>query len=139
MANGPYLHLAAYRYLTPDEVYAIRAQVMRRLGSPPEALRDEGALESALFRPQQAAHYAGVDLIGQAALLAVGVSQSQAFVDGNKRTAFEACDVFLRVNGHAFAGDPLDMARQLERIAERAGGLDDATEAFEAWLRDNVE
>jgi death on curing protein len=139
VAGGPDYHLPEYHYLTLQQVYAIHAQVMRRLGASPEPLRDEGALESALFRPQQAAYYEEADLIRQAAMLAVGISQSQAFVDGDKRTAFESCDVFLRLHGHAFAGDPLDMAQRLEWIAERINGRDEATDAFEAWLRANVQ
>lgn len=111
---------------------------MQRLGDTPEPLRDLGALESAVFRPQHAAHYEDADLIRQAALLAVGISQNQPFVDGNKRTAFAACDLFLRMNGHAFAGDPLELAQRLEMVAERAGRLDEATDSFEHWLRGTV-
>ena len=102
-----------YRYLTLDEVIAIHIQVMERLGSSPEPLRDRSGLESAVFRPRNAAYYEGADLIRQAAVLAIGISQSQSFSDGNKRTAFEACDVFLRANGHAYSGDPLEMARPI--------------------------
>ena len=72
---------------------------MRRLGDAPKPLRDEGTLESAVMRPQMAAYYEGADIVRQAALLGVGISQAQAFLDGNKRTAYLALNTFLRMNG----------------------------------------
>lgn len=90
------------------------------------------------MRPQMAAYYEGTDLIRQAALLAVGISQARAYLDGNKRTAFAAADVFLRVNGLNSPTDSEEYAHQLELVAERAGSLEAATTRFEAWLRRNV-
>src|SRR5207237_7521687 len=95
-------------------------------------------LESAVMRPQMAAYYEGADLVRQAALLAVGISQSQAYLDGNKRTAFAAVDVFLRLNGFASPLDSQEYAHQLELVAERTDSLDAATVRFEEWLRRNV-
>lgn len=131
--------MAEARYLSVLDVEALHVFVMERLGAPPSALRDRGALESAVMRPQMAAHYAGADLVQQCSLLAVGISQAQAFVDGNKRTAFIAADVFLRLNGRRFAGDPLDMARQLETVAERKDSISAANARFAGWLREHVE
>lgn len=127
------------RYPSVAEVVAIHDEVLRRLGGPPQPLRDEGALESAIMRPQMAAWYEGADLIRQAALLAVGISQAQAFVDGNKRTAFQTLDAFLIVNGSEYVGEPLELARQLERIADPSRDAGTALDAFEAWLRENVQ
>jgi death-on-curing protein len=101
-------------------------------------VRDEGMLESAIMRPRMVAYYSEADIIRQAALLAVGISQAQAFLDGNKRTAFLTCDVFLRLNGLAFVGDPLELAEQLVAYAERKGDLEEATDVFEGWLRKHV-
>src|SRR5690606_20759012 len=60
---------------------------------------------------------------------------AQAFRDGNKRTAFAASDVFLRLNGLVFRGDPVTLAGKLEAVATRAGDLGAATAEFEMWLR----
>jgi death-on-curing protein len=127
-------------YLGLADVIAIHRHVMTRLGSNPAQFRagGEGLLESAVMRPQMAAHYEEADLIRQAALLAVGVSQSQAFLDGNKRTAFGALRAFLELNGDTFTADSLDVARQLEAVAERSDSLDAATTRFENWLRANT-
>ena len=111
---------------------------MESTGYLPAPLRDEAGLESAVMRPRMAAHYEDADLVRQCALLTVGIAQAQAFLDGNKRTAFAAGDVFLRLNGFEFSGDPLELARQLEEVAERTGSLADATDRFEAWLRESV-
>lgn len=125
-------------YLSVADVVALHAAIMERTGAAPAPLRSEGALESAVVRPEMAAYYEQADLIRRAVLLAVGISQAQAFIDGNKRTAFVACDVFLRLNGHRFAGDAVEMAQQLEAVAARAGSLEEATARYEAWLRERV-
>lgn len=125
------------RWLDVAEVVALHESIMRHMGWAPAPLRDEGALESAIMRPRMAAHYEEADLIRQAALLAIGISQAQAFVDGNKRTADAALELFLHINGVELTVDPLAVARELERVAEaedRAG----AAEAFEAWLRQAI-
>jgi death-on-curing protein len=125
--------------LTVGDVVAIHEHVMTRLGHVPEGLRDEGALESAIMRPRHAAYYESVDPIRQAALMAVGISQAQAFVDGNKRMAFQCLDTFLWINGVEFIGDPMALADWLVAVAERSAELDKATDDFEAWLREHVK
>lgn len=126
------------RYPTLAEVIAIHEEVLRRLGEAPRPLRDEGLLESALNRPQMASYYEGADIVRQAAVLGTGISQAQAFLDGNKRTAFQTLDAFLWVNGWEFAGEPMELARQFEQFAERSRDSASAIDAFEAWLREYV-
>ena len=125
-------------YLTTADVIALHIDIMARTGSGSQGLRDEGLLESAILRPQMAAYYEGADLTHQAALLVIGISQNQPFVDGNKRTAFHSFIAFLRLNGHVFTGDPFELVRGLERVAERTGSLSDASEEFTLWLRQHV-
>lgn len=126
------------RYLSLADILALHQAMMEKFGVGPAPLREEGLLESAIMRPRMAAYYEEVDLIRQAVLLAVGVSQAQAFLDGNKRTAFAACDVFLRLNGVVIVADPIDLALQLEAVAERTGNLETATDRFESWLRIHI-
>jgi death-on-curing protein len=127
------------QYLSLADIIAIHESAMRRLGDEPKPLRDEGVLESAVMRPQMAAYYQGADIVRQAALLGVGISQAQAFLDGNKRTAYLALNTFLRMNGLTYAGDRLALARQFERFTERSNEPDEAIDAFEAWLRQYVQ
>jgi death-on-curing protein len=86
-----------------------------------------------------AAYYEDADLVRQAALLAVGIPQAQAYVDGNKRTAYIAALVFLRINGRPLTGDHLEFAKQLVAVSTRADGLAAATDRFEAWMRERLE
>ena len=89
-------------YLTKPEVLAIHHEQVERFGGS-QGLRDEGALEAALFRPQTG-YYA--DLIEEAVALWESLSQNHAFVDGNKRTAFDAMDTFLMINGARLTASP---------------------------------
>ena len=127
------------QYLSLADVIAIHESAMRRLGDEPKPLRDEGILESAVMRPQMAAYYEGADIIRQAALLGLGISQAQAFLDGNKRTAYLALNTFLRMNGFTYTGDRLQLAQQFEQLAERSSAPGEAVDRFEAWLREYVQ
>ncbi|MCY3801663.1 MAG: type II toxin-antitoxin system death-on-curing family toxin [Chloroflexi bacterium] len=80
---------------TIEEVVAIHDTAIREFGGS-TGLRDAGALESALMRPQLG-YYDG--LIEEAAALMESLALNHPFVDGNKRTAFFATDTFLRKNG----------------------------------------
>ncbi len=125
------------RYLSAADVVAIHNNVMESLGWAPTPLRDAGGLEDAVYRCQQAAHYEGLDLWAQAAILAVGVAEAQAFGDGNKRTGLAAALIFLRLNGRPFQGDRLLLAEHL--VASGAAGGRDAkaslTTDLAAFLR----
>lgn len=127
------------RYLELPDVLALHDTLMRRLDTRPAALRAGGLelLESAVLRPQMAAHYADADLPLQTALLAVGISQAQAFLDGNKRTAALAAIVFLHLNGRRIAsGQEMAFAKRLQASAETSSeGREAATIALGNWLR----
>jgi len=126
------------RYLTLEEALLLHLEIMERTGSSPQGLRSEDALSSALNRAASAAHYLGLDPIGQAARLATGLSRAQAFVEGNKRTAYAVATIFLDLNGHEFTGDPIQFAQQLDELADPSVADQEADDRFEAWLRGNV-
>lgn len=90
-------------YLTLADVIAIHDDQIARFGGA-AGLRDLGALESALFRPQSG-YYA--DIEEEAAALWESLSQNHPFIDGNKRLAFAATYTFLRMNGRQLVADPL--------------------------------
>lgn len=91
------------------------------------------------MRPQMAAYHEGADIVRQAALLGAGISQAQAFLDGNKRTAYLVLNTFFRMNDLTYGGDRLALARQFERFAEHSNEPDEAIDTFEAWLRQCVQ
>jgi len=59
-------------------------------------VRDKGAVEAAVFRPQTG-YYNSLE--EEAAALMESLANNHGFLDGNKRIAFTAADVFLRRNG----------------------------------------
>jgi death on curing protein len=82
-------------YLTVAEVIAIHHNQIDTYGGI-HGLRDQGALESAVFRPQTG-YYS--DLSEEAAALLESLVNNRAFLDGNKRVGFAAAHTFLLVNG----------------------------------------
>ena len=83
------------QHLSVDEVLAIHERLIARFGGS-AGVRDPGLLESALYRPQTG-YYS--DLAEMGAALFESLLMNHPFVDGNKRVAFFATDVFLRLNG----------------------------------------
>jgi death-on-curing family protein len=111
---------------------------MRRAGQEPRAITDVGRLQSKLTRPQNAYHYEGItDVFHLAALLAVSISQAQAFEDGNKRTAAMSLTVSLRANGFRLKPRGTAVGQWLISISEAADTeREGLTEDFAAWLRE---
>jgi death-on-curing protein len=89
------LRAEGVQHLSVDEVLALHERLIERFGGSP-GVRDPGLLESALYRPQTG-YYA--DLAEMATALFESLLMNHPFVDGNKRVAFFATDVFLRLNG----------------------------------------
>jgi death-on-curing protein len=98
-------------YLTIEDALMLFAAIIER--TPAEAellLRARATLEGALARPATYAHYSDSDLALQAAVLAHGIAESQAFLDGNKRLALVAMLTFLEVNGFGVAATDPELA-----------------------------
>src|SRR5579863_879235 len=83
-------------YLTVAEVVAIHHNQIEEYGGA-YGLRDQGALEAAVFRPQTGYYN---DISEEAAALLESLVNNHAFIDGNKRVGFAAVHTFLLVNGY---------------------------------------
>lgn len=92
-------------------------------------IRDRGALEAALARPQTGYYE---DIIQEAAALWESLSQNHPFVDGNKRVAITITAAFLRVNGYKLKFDDREAYEVLIQLYE-SGRF--RFEELEAWLR----
>ncbi|MCM3701965.1 type II toxin-antitoxin system death-on-curing family toxin [Paenibacillus macerans] len=96
------------RYLSVQEAIAINVAMIQKY-SPGEdvGVKDGGMLESAVFRPQSSAFgdEAYPSLFEKAAALFQSLGQNHPFQNANKRTAFTALVIFLRLNGYAFVMD----------------------------------
>ena len=119
-------------YLTVVEVLAVHAVLIDEFGGTAE-VRDLGALEAAVFRPQTGYYE---DPIAEAAALFESLIQNHPFLDGNKRTAVAAADVHLRMNGFELGGESADHHRFIIELMS-SGELD--WTAIDVWLRQNVE
>ena len=120
------------KYLYPQQVlYLYRAIIEQSGGSV--GLRDEGLLESAVYRPQ--ASFGGQDLypdlFSKAAALGHSVIRNHPFVDGNKRVGFEAMRLMLRLNGYDLHASLEHRLRFVLDIAK--GTLSD--QAIADWLQ----
>lgn len=119
-------------YLRVVEVLTLHAILIDEFDGT-DGVRDLGALEAAVFRPQTGYYE---DPIAEAAALLESLIQIHPFLDGNKRTAVAAADVHLRMNGFELAGDSMEHYKFLVGLME-GGDLD--WRAIDDWLRDNVE
>lgn len=108
-------------------------QIIEHGGLP--GVRDQGLFESAVLRPENAAHYGEEDLCMLAALYAAGIVKNHPFLDGNKRTGWIACELFLMAN------DVCVTANNAEGLAATlllaAGELSE--DQFADWLREMTE
>jgi death on curing protein len=86
-------------FLERPLVEALQVAQIERFGGA-FGLRDESALESALPRPINKAHYGCEDVAELAAAYLFGLAMNHAFIDGNKRIAIVATAVFLMENGY---------------------------------------
>lgn len=121
-------------WLAPAVVEAVHAEQLAEHGGAP-GTRDAGLLESALARPRHLASYGDPDIADLAVAYGYGVARNHPFIDGNKRTAFVAVELFLALNGADVTATDADCVLTMLDVA--AGSLDEA--AFAAWIRSHQQ
>lgn len=115
-------------YLTAADVPGMHAALIKRYGGA-VGVRDPGALEAALFRPQTGYYE---DIVAEAAALLESLAINHPFIDGNKRIAFAATDVFLRINGWRLRRPPMQIYAEMIQMLE-TGTFD--ISRLDIWLR----
>ncbi len=109
------------RWVTKAAVLAIHDEQLAEHGGG-QGLRDDGLLEAALGRPHNLFHYGKEpDVAALAAAYAYGLAKDHPFVDGNKRTSFVVCELFLALNGFELTMD--DATAVATWLALAAGGM----------------
>jgi death-on-curing protein len=96
--------------------------------------RDEGLLDSAVSRARNLAAYGDPDVADLAAAYGFGIARNHPFVDGNKRTALVAIELFLLLNGWELSTTDADCV--LTILALAAGDLDEA--GLARWVREHA-
>ena len=118
-------------YLTVAEVYLMQHRLIELFGGL-HGVHDKGAIEAAVFRPQ-IGYYNSLE--EEAAALMESLGNNHGFMDGNKRIAFTAADVFLRRNGFHIDVDASDgyafIYGSMDRGEFRFGQILD-------WIRKNI-
>ena len=107
----------------------MQSVLIQRFGGA-KGVRDPGALEAALFRPQTGYYE---DRVAEAAALMESLAINHPFVDGNKRIAFAAADVFLRINGWRLQRSPMQIYEEMMQMFD-SGTFD--IQHLEPWLRE---
>ena len=125
--------MTAWRWVTLPVAHAIHDRQLAEHGGL-SGIRDRGAVESALARPQNLAAYGEPDAASLAAAYVCGLARNHGFSDGNKRTAWVVARLFLADNGLRLRFDPAEAVRTVEAAA--AGAL--AEEDVAAWFRDRL-
>ena len=120
-------------WIASNVLYAVHDEQLAEHGGL-VGLRDANALESAIARAQQLAHYGAPDVAELAAAYGFGIARNHPFSDGNKRTAFVAVELFLALNGHELTADDADCILTMLRLA--AGDTEEA--AFAQWIREHL-
>ena len=121
-------------WLDPTVVLAIHdAQIAEHGGSA--GTRDAGLLESALARPRNPVAYGAPDHADLAAAYGFGIARNHPFVDGNKRSAFVAVELFLALNGCQLGAGDSDCIMTILAVA--AGDIDETT--FATWIREHAQ
>jgi death-on-curing protein len=99
-------------------------------------VRDQGLLESALMRPQNAAMYnEDADIADLAASYAYGIAKNHPFVDGNKRAAFLSVGMFLGMNGYELMATPVNAIQAMLGLA--SGEISE--EGLASWIREHIK
>ena len=119
-----------WRWIDPAVVLAIHDQQLAEHGGV-AGVRDMALLESALARPAQLAAYGDPDVFDLAAAYAFGIAKNHPFVDGNKRTSYVVCMLFLRLHGIRIKAPGPERVILFERLGKGEVPQDTMAE----WLR----
>lgn len=117
-------------WLLPAIIATVHEEQIAEHGGLPGTRAPE-LLESALARPQHLHAFGQPDLCDLAAAYAFGIARNHPFLDGNKRTAFVACELFLLLNGVGLVASDEDCIQTMLALA--SGAISESDYAL--WLR----
>jgi death-on-curing protein len=121
-------------WLSSDVLLAVHDEQLAEHGGA-AGVRDLGLFESALSRPRNLVNYGQPDVCELAAAYGYGLARNHPFIDGNKRTAFVAVELFLALNGRDLVADDANCV--LTMLAVAAGTMMEP--AFAQWLREHTQ
>lgn len=101
-----------HNYLSIEDTLALHYLLIEKFGGQ-HGLMNLEALESAIMRPKSG--YYGT-LIEESAAIFQSLWTNHPFIDGNKRLAVAALDVFLRINGVKLKSNAVNLLTDLQRM-----------------------
>ncbi|PWF55201.1 type II toxin-antitoxin system death-on-curing family toxin [Massilia glaciei] len=124
--------MTAWVWVREDVVLAMHDAQLAEHGGL-DGVRDLNAVKAALERPAMRELYGepAPDAAELAAAYCHGLASCHGFSDGNKRTAWLAARLFLRLNGATLAFEPAEAITVVLAVA--AGTMPEA--ALAAWFR----
>lgn len=123
-------------WVRDDVVLAVHRRQLAEHGGG-DGIRDAGLLDSALNKPKNLYFYTTPkpEIAAMAASYAFGIASNHPFVDGNKRTAFIVCQLFLSLNGAKLIASTYDKYHIFIKLA--SGALSE--DALEKWIAKNMQ
>lgn len=125
--------MSDWKWVGLSVVEALHDRQLAEHGGP-AGIRDAGALQSALARPENLVAYGAPDAAALAASYAFGIARNHCFVDGNKRTAWVIARLFLADNGLNLAFEPQEAVKIMLALAAGDLGEDELAD----WFRQRI-
>lgn len=127
-------------YLSEKDIVKLNViQIKKYSAQETIGVIDKNALSMAVNQPKQ--HIFGKDLypdeFSKAAVLLINLIKKHPFNNGNKRTAFLAAYVFLKINGFSLTMENQEVVEFVVNIATYQGEFDDLKETTTDILKNN--
>lgn len=123
-----------FRWLNQQALILLHSESLAEYGGL-DGIREQGLLESALYRPINLYNYEKeTDIAFLAAAYGFGIVRNHPFVDGNKRIAFLAVGLFLALNGFSLEVTQLEATQTMLALA--SGELSEND--FCQWLKNFI-
>jgi len=122
-------------FLPKKLVLLFHEQLIQTYGGS-HGIRDEKLLDSALGQPEATfeGKYLHDNLIKMAAAYGYHICNNHPFIDGNKRIALVAMDVFLQRNGYEIKATEKETYSMMMKLASGKFSKDELVQ----WLESNV-
>ena len=122
------------RFLRKKDLLLFHSRSIDRFGGARGVMND-GALDSALIAAENRFHYEQADVAACAAAYAYHLTMAHAFLDGNKRVAAVATEVFVALNGMELGASDDELYELFMGIASGSRRREDVALALRGWLR----
>ncbi|AFY31341.1 type II toxin-antitoxin system death-on-curing family toxin [Calothrix sp. PCC 7507] len=123
------------KFIEKQDVLSIHSKQINRYGGL-LGIRDEGLLESAISQPQATfgGEFLHPTIFEQAAAYLFHIINNHAFVDGNKRTAFDVMVTFLNINDYELNMTPEQAYELTMQVAENKLSKEELTTVLQNYI-----